>query len=86
MDNSRMKQKFITDYFSTPAKKVKQCFKECDIVEMNYDDKSNLINNNEKKVYGYNSQTDSWHCLSCGIDMGQNNPRQLCGKTYCDNY
>jgi hypothetical protein len=22
-------------------------------------------------------------CIECGIDMGPNNPRQLCGKTYC---
>ena len=22
-------------------------------------------------------------CLECGIDMGPQNPRQLCGKTYC---
>jgi hypothetical protein len=22
-------------------------------------------------------------CLACGMDMGINNPRQLCGKTYC---
>ena len=24
-------------------------------------------------------------CISCGIDMGINNPRQLCGKTKCIN-
>jgi len=24
-------------------------------------------------------------CVDCGIDMGINNPRQLCRKTYCDN-
>ena len=36
-----------------------------------------------KKIFGYNSLTNSWHCLSCGIDMGPNNPRQLCGKYYC---
>jgi hypothetical protein len=22
-------------------------------------------------------------CLACGIDMGDCNPRQYCGKTYC---
>jgi len=36
-----------------------------------------------EKVYGYNSETDSWHCIECGVDMGPNNPRQLCGKTFC---
>lgn len=24
-------------------------------------------------------------CVECGEDMGPNNPRQLCGKTYCKN-
>ena len=24
-------------------------------------------------------------CCDCGVDMGQCNPRQLCGKTYCMN-
>lgn len=37
------------------------------------------------KVFGYNETTDSWHCIECGIDMGPNNPRQLCGKTFCCN-
>jgi hypothetical protein len=22
-------------------------------------------------------------CLVCGVDMGECNPRQYCGKTYC---
>ena len=37
------------------------------------------------KVYGLNFETQSWHCLLCGEDMGINNPRQLCGKTFCEN-
>lgn len=37
------------------------------------------------KVYGYNSETGSWHCIECGEDMGIHNPRQLCGKTFCYN-
>ena len=24
-------------------------------------------------------------CVICGVDMGPQNPRQLCRKTYCDN-
>jgi hypothetical protein len=35
------------------------------------------------KVYGYNSKTNEWHCLVCGISMGCDNPRQLCEKTWC---
>ena len=26
-----------------------------------------------------------WYCLKCGVDMGPNNPRQLCRKYYCPN-
>lgn len=25
------------------------------------------------------------YCIECGIDMGECNPRQYCGKTYCSN-
>lgn len=39
----------------------------------------------KRKVYGYCNKTCSWHCLICGENMGPNNPRQLCGKTYCHN-
>jgi hypothetical protein len=35
-----------------------------------------------KVYYGYNDKTGHWHCLDCGIDMGDNS-RQLCGKYYC---
>ena len=24
-------------------------------------------------------------CVECSVDMGPTNPRQLCGKTYCNN-
>jgi hypothetical protein len=37
-----------------------------------------------KKIYGFNKDTLEWHCLNCGISMGINNPRQLCGKYKCD--
>lgn len=37
------------------------------------------------KETGYSKKTKSWHCLSCGINMGPNNPRQLCYKYYCPN-
>lgn len=47
--------------------------------------KQTLITDFYKKkiIFGFNKKTNSWHCLNCGIDMGPNNPRQLCGKTYC---
>jgi len=25
-------------------------------------------------------------CVECGVDMGECNPRQYCGKTQCDGY
>ena len=37
----------------------------------------------EEVVYGYNEKTDNWHCTQCGVNMGPNNPRQLCCKYYC---
>lgn len=37
------------------------------------------------KFFGYSSVTESWHCCTCGVDMGKNNPRQLCKKSYCEN-
>lgn len=29
------------------------------------------------------SPTQEWPCLDCGINLGKDNPRQFCGKTYC---
>ena len=31
------------------------------------------------------NQTYINKCVECGIDMGYQNPRQYCGKTYCLN-
>lgn len=62
------KQRLITDYFYSNKK-----------------DNQKRITDYFKppKIHGYNSKTDSWHCLICGIDMGPQNPRQLCGKWRC---
>lgn len=37
----------------------------------------------KKVIKGYNPKTNNYHCLECGIDMG-NYPGQLCRKWYCD--
>ena len=37
------------------------------------------------KIYGHDKKTGNWHCIQCGTNMGPNNPRQLCRKTYCDS-
>jgi hypothetical protein len=39
-----------------------------------------------KKIYGYDSENNNWHCIECGTNMGPNNPRQLCGKFICIKY
>ena len=31
-------------------------------------------------------EVSSNFCVRCGVDMGADNPRQLCRKTYCDNW
>lgn len=46
---------------------------------------SYMVNKQPKTVYGYNEKTNNWHCISCGDNMGPNNPRQLCGKFICHN-
>lgn len=35
------------------------------------------------KIKGFNQETDTWHCVSCGYNLGKYNPRQYCCKTYC---
>ena len=37
------------------------------------------------KKIGYCDKTECWHCITCGENMGKDNPRQLCGKYYCQN-
>lgn len=34
-------------------------------------------------IKGYNPNTDTWHCIVCGENMGRTNARQLCCKSYC---
>lgn len=73
---NQMKQCLITDYFNKKRK-----FMNDTEVTNDIDD----IKDKKIKVYGYNYETDCWHCLECGDDMGPNNPRQLCGKYFCHN-
>jgi hypothetical protein len=42
------------------------------------------INNMNESCKGYNEESGNWHCIECGENMGDN-PRQLCGKSYCRN-
>ena len=40
---------------------------------------------NEKYDYYSPNNTMRNLCVICGVDMGPDNPRQLCRKTYCEN-
>lgn len=75
------RQTLITDYYHSIKKRNFDFIND----ERQKNWNSQKLHKSENKIYGYNSETDSWHCLKCGIDMGYNNPRQLCGKTYCYN-
>jgi hypothetical protein len=76
------KQKLITDYFGSDNDSNSYSYSNSYSKKIEIDNFDNL----EKKVYGYNPKTNSWHCTMCGIDMGENNPRQLCRKTWCENF
>lgn len=45
---------------------------------LNTDKELNFINDNDNDIKTINK------CVICGIDMGIDNPRQLCKKWYCD--
>jgi hypothetical protein len=74
-----MKQKIMTDYFCV-EKKERRGEKE------DNEERVGKKRKIEEKVFGYNEETDSWHCVECGVDMGPCNPRQLCRKSFCENY
>ena len=40
-------------------------------------------NQNNTTIHDYFEHEEKNLCLECGIDMGPENPRQLCGKTRC---
>lgn len=83
-----MRQTLITEYFY-PIKTKSKSKRKIQSLITNYIFSEDINTSKQKKykpiVYGYNSETDSWHCLVCGEDMGRTNPRQLCGKYYCYN-
>ena len=50
-------------------------------------DSTNSDNSDNSDNFNYFYQDDEIKnlCLDCGVDMGPTNPRQLCGKTRCNN-
>jgi hypothetical protein len=83
---SKAKQRKITDFFSNVKKEIIIVKKEIIIVKKNNSQENDdildlqIIRNDES-----DAETLSWYCLECGIDMGPQNPRQLCGKWRCSN-
>jgi len=79
--NKNMFQTIITDFFT----KKNNCSQLTNIyIEKNSYDFVINLDTNKTKTYGHNENTGNWHCLECGDNMGDN-PRQLCGKSYCYN-
>ncbi len=71
-----MKQVLITDFFKKELETV--------YIDSQKDDHF-IIKIDSSKVFGYNKDTGNWHCIECGENMGPNNSRQFCGKSYCYN-
>jgi hypothetical protein len=63
----------------------------CDSCQSRRDSQTIFIPCNTCKLRYYIVQTTDEDedcknlCIICNIDMGWNNPRQLCGKTMCNN-
>ena len=82
-----MFQTVITSFFT--KKNIQSKLTDIHIEKNSYDTIINVndvnnVNEKNKTTYGYNQETGNWHCLDCGDNMGDN-PRQLCGKSYCYN-
>lgn len=56
----------------------------CNIIELNKDEYI-VLNDSELGYYLDKDDNLKNQCTSCGVDMGDSNPRQLCGKTDCLN-
>jgi hypothetical protein len=56
---------------------------KCIINNNNNNNNNNYNNNNNNNKT--NTKCSGNFCILCGINLGYNNPRQLCRKTYCEN-
>lgn len=89
-----MSQTLITDFVmrtriirSPRIIKPKKRLRQTVITEyFNKNENENENKRENKKIKGYNYETGSWHCIECGVDMGEMNPRQYCGKWICYGY
>lgn len=46
-------------------------------------DKNTINDNPNDNPLNYITHCKGNFCMICGVNMGDDNPRQLCGKTYC---
>jgi hypothetical protein len=80
---SKAKQRKITDFFSNVKKEIRIVKKEITIVKKNSQENDDILDLQIIRNEESDEETLSWYCLECGIDMGPQNPRQLCGKWCC---
>lgn len=52
---------------------------------LNYEKMKEDLDNMIMTILERNSHFEKNLCIECGEDIGIDNPRQLCGKTYCIN-
>jgi hypothetical protein len=75
------KQTLIAKYYDLKSIVIDNPDKDSIVlfIDLKYE---NGYNENGYNENGYNEKNRNWYCLECGENMG-NNPRQLCGKSYC---
>ena len=77
-----------SERFRMPSKITKSPLKVITSVNVADKETENFLTTEKKEesntaVKDNQEDTNSWHCLTCGVDMGIHNPRQLCGKWKC---
>lgn len=89
MNDKKISQKYLNIYaqLSKLLESI-NCFDYSDnntsIIFITVDYLQFLINLMTEIIFNY--EIDSNLCLCCGIDIGDNNPRQYCCKTYCPKH
>ena len=77
---------YYWNYYS--CSKLSKYFMKC-ICDTNslfdYVNDSSKYSIEAEKVNKTDDYNINWKCVQCGAEMGETNPRQFCGKTYCLN-
>ena len=82
---SNIKQKLITEYFHNYQNAKRVSNNQASGGLSNSQTSGGLSNQNQKMDIdnNQNEMEFQWVCLECGVELGYQNPRQLCCKTYC---